>query len=154
MADAPTLARTKLDRVGNIGVGEQILLRMFTPANFFRKEGDNIFIHATAILAANGNSKTTKLYIGGTVVGGRTATDNNSVHDIRVRAYRRGSGLWSIGLTANLVTALQLVQQNDIVLDLNGPIEIKLTGDATADNDVVSRVLFYRYTPVGSTFEF
>lgn len=152
MADAPVLTRVKLDRIGNVGAGEETLLQLFIPPNFLRNLGDNLFIHATTIIAANANAKTSKLYIGGTVVAGRSASDNNSVHDMYVRAYSRSSGIWSVGLTANLAAANQIVQQQDIVISPYLPIELKLTGQGVAANDVISRALFYSYDAAGSNF--
>ena len=152
MADAPVLTRVKLDRIGNVGAGEETLLSLWTPPNFLKNIGDNLFIHATVIIAADANAKTSKVYIGGTVVAGRTASDNNSVHDMYIRAYARSSGIWAVGLTINLASGTQIMQQQDIAIGLYSPIELKLTAQGVAANDLISRVLFYSYDPAGSNF--
>jgi len=154
----PSLAvfnTVKLDRIGNVGAGEDTLLQLWVPPSILRNDGDCLFIHATVALAANANAKISRFYVATTTIQGRSGTDNNSIHDMRAYCYRRGpTSLWTIALLANLTTATQIVEQNDITIDLENPIEIKITGEGVEDGDLTSRVLRYAYIPANSNFDF
>lgn len=157
MPDANALQTSKFGQVGSVGAGETTLLNFLLKPGLFRTPGDMLHTVATLITAANGNNKTSKLYFGGQGIGGRgPAADNNSVQIIEHWiTYKGGNVFQGTGVCFNLTSASCVVINNDaIIADPGSAIEIKLTGQGTADNDLVSRVLKYSYLPAFNTFGF
>lgn len=152
-----TFRQVSVARVATAGTTEETLISLWIPPNILRNDGDYLWIHGSEILAANTNSKTSRVVFGplGTGIAGRGATDSNSVHDMRAWVYRTSPNtVWTTGLTMNLSSGTQILAQTDITIPLNQPLEIKLAATGTAPGDMTSRVLSYAYFPVGSNFQF
>jgi hypothetical protein len=155
--DASSLITVRTNRVGTVGSGEQTLLSITLPPNVLRRNGDILRISASMQLAANGNNKTGVLYAGPTTIAGRgPAADNNSTYFIQALLTRLSEiNCQSVGYCMNLIGANAIVLNRDaIAIPAAGPLVIRLAGNGTSDNDLVSRLLKVEYLPVESNFDF
>jgi hypothetical protein len=140
--------------VGNVDAGEDTLITYTVPANLLNANGDSLEIIWNTPLAANANSKTTKVYLNdvtGTVVAGRSATDNGGsrVHVVRV-VRTAADTVISYGLTHNGPTATTIIETDSVTITLSSSWVIACTAEAVATNDITSRLFMVRYMPVPS----
>lgn len=129
--------------VGNIGTGEDNLMTYTMPANTFVMDGQVLQIRAFGTLAANANSKTLRFYFG----AGNTAIPAISVSTrtawmCQVDVVRTGvdaqdvNGHFMVTDSTPTTSEHHLFQMSTTADDGAG-ITIKLTGTATANNDIV-----------------
>jgi|SRR5215510_3933548 len=157
MADAVMLPTVTTVQKGNIGAGEQAIIRYFLKGNVLRNPGDTIRITAIVVTAANANNKTTILYFGALGIATRgPAGDNNSVHVHQAWVTRMPDGSQrATGMVTNLTSSSTVVFNRDVLNEsLDQPVEIKLTAQGTNDNDIVSRFFKVEYLPVNDNFEY
>jgi hypothetical protein len=151
---AVSIIAAKSDRVGCVGAAETDLLIVRLPPNILRNVGDTIRIVAAFFMAANANSKTDKVYFGNTQVIGRTAAESGLPRMDEVWVTKRANGQQSAcGLNhdngqGSLVTLTDLNES-----DLNS-IQIRMTGQSTQSDDVISRFLIVEYIPAISVMGF
>lgn len=137
--------------VGNVGTGEDDLFTYTTEANIFGTNGDKIQGQYSGTTAANANNKTIKLYFAGTNILSSTAlalNDKNWKMDftlIRVSAtvVRYTASFTYEGNTAEILEVGELTG-----LTLSGTNILKITGEATATNDIVATMGTVTANPV------
>ncbi len=80
-------------QVGNTGGSEYTMQTYTMPANAFANNGDSVEIISSGLNVNNANTKTFKLYFGGTVILTRAFTTNAANYwHIRARVMKRSSG--------------------------------------------------------------
>jgi hypothetical protein len=140
---------TNTTDVGNVGTGEDNLMTYTVPANTLVTNGDYLEFTMEIGFASNTNTKQVKVFYGATtaliIPAASTSTGGTiSIHGtiIRVGAGSEkieiswvGSSLHGTG-SATYVAAAET---------LSGTVVLKATGEATADNDVVQRMMTVKY---------
>jgi len=134
--------------VGNIGVGEDDLITYSMPASVLSEDGDTLDITAFGTVAANANNKTIKLYFGSTVLIDTGAVAANS------GSWYINSKIARISVTSEKAIT-EIISDNLLIIDsasFKSPtadtaaaIEIKCTGEATSDNDIVQEGLIIKW---------
>lgn len=139
--------------VGNVGTGEDDLISYSMPANTLVADGDSLRIRAGFTLAANGNTKAIKFYIGSNVLFSQSAAQNGGSYYVEVNVIRHNST--TIKYSANggtyggSGTPLTNVPGNvgSAVADTATALTIKATGEATSNNDIVQEFLQVQRIP-------
>lgn len=157
MSDAATYTTVDTRRIGNVGSSETQMCAITIKPGILRNDGDAIRLTAVLELAANANAKTSRLWFGTLVVGGRgPAADNDSSHLIEALITRLSpTNQYSYGKTLNRSTGTTILQVNDTVTEnVEIPILIRITAIGVATNDLISRLLKVEYLPVGTVYSF
>lgn len=124
--------------VGNVGVGIDDLISLIVPANTLYKTGQGLRITAWGRYGATGNNKQLIMLFGGTTVAdGGIVTQNGKAWRIETMIFRTGASaqdsLGAVGHdTASTRTFVALTKTD------TADIIVKMTGEATADNDVLA----------------
>ena len=126
--------------VGNVGAGEDDLMTYSLPANTLSANGKGVRITACVTYAANGNTKTIKLYFGSTVLVTRSAGDNGSFIKLEGYVTRTGASTQEASGFLYFTNGSALTRSTPAE-DTTGAITIKMTGEATSNDDIVQRVL-------------
>lgn len=136
--------------VGNVGTGVDDLQSVTLLANTLLANGDRVDILASGIYAGNANNKTISLIFGGTtLLSAGPVAANGGAWMIRATVIRTGATAQiaaSCYIGSSLVAAT--VSNSTPAETLSGAITIKTQGEATANDDVVSRILTVDYFPV------
>jgi hypothetical protein len=136
--------------VGNVGAGEDTLMSYTLPKNTLGNAGDKLEIEAFGTLAANGNSKTIKLYFGSQVIFSTGAVASNAL-DWHIRAAVLRTGAATQIITSQFSGDTVLVTQTaDFVAgtqSLAADVIIKCTGEATSNDDISQKGLIVNYWP-------
>lgn len=154
----PTVAvfkTVKTERVGSVGAVETTLLTITIPPNTLRKDGDALRVTAATQYAANVNVKTGKLYVGVDTIASRGGVaDSGAAFYYEGMIVRTGAfDSYSIGRVLTTLGNILVTNRDSIANDWSTPIEIKLTGQGVANDDVISRLLKVEYVPADSTYE-
>lgn len=134
--------------VGNVGSGEDDLISYSIPANTVSSDGQSLEITAFGTMAANGNNKTLKLYIGSTTLydSGALAV-NNGNWCINSTIIRTGSS--SQKCITTLISNNSTLPHSSTYIsgteDFTGAITLKCTGEATNDDDIVQEGLLLKW---------
>ena len=142
--DGPQTLISNFTAVGNVGAGEDNLMSNVLPANSLAYAGQTVRVTAFGFTAANANNKTIKVYFGSTnVLSTGAVAFNNVGWSVQMYIIRSNSTNQKVNATlcangssiynGNLFTTSEL---------MTGDITIKLTGEATADNDIVQAGMF------------
>jgi hypothetical protein len=136
--------------VGNVGSGEDDLMSFSVPASTLGANGDYLELVAWGSFAANANNKRIKLKFGATTILDTTAVAATG------GTWRVQATIVRTGATAQLASA-QLVTDNATLGDisgnaspgetLSGAVAVKLTGEATSDNDIQQLGMTIRWYP-------
>jgi len=135
--------------VGNVGSGEDTLWTQAVAANVLATNGDMLRIRAYGTAAANSNNKTWKLYWGSTSVTlGPIAQPTNTSWDAEILVTRTGASSQVVsagvrngtGLRPTVTTASET---------LSGAVTVKITGEATSNNDIVLLTGYIEWLPSG-----
>lgn len=137
----------------NVGAGEDPLKTYTVPANTLSADNQSLWFEIWGTFAANANAKRVRVHFGssGTTLvmdSNPTASINNSNWVIRGRIMRTGAatqkGFASMSVNpvgagggspmVNITTALNQT--------LSGAIDLRVTGEAVADNDIVVQAMF------------
>lgn len=137
--------------VGNVGSGEDNLMTYSLPANTLSSDGYAVRVKVWGSTAANANNKTIKLYFGSLAYNaGAVAANGQSwvgemiiVRTSATAQRRFGTVLFNNG-TGNGVTSSTLTET------LANAVTIKVTGEATADNDVVQHGMIVEFLRAGA----
>lgn len=137
------VANINVTAVGNVGVGEDDLISYTLPANALSSDGKAVRVRAWGTAANNANAKTVKLYFGATAI--LTTSLTVSVADswwVEGLVIRTGSS------TQDTVARLEETGSNTMDMEVStaaitdtATIVIKLTGEATSNNDIVNEGL-------------
>lgn len=124
--------------VSNVSTTETDLMTYTLPANTMAVNGQGIRVSAYGTTAANGNSKTARLYFGASVVAIQAAiTSSGSAWHATMIVLRTGAATQAAG--GNIWTALNTGNPASPfpAETLSGPIVIKATGQSgTGSNDI------------------
>jgi hypothetical protein len=136
--------------VGNVGAGEDDLMSFSVPANTLGTNGDYLELVAWGSFAANANNKRVRVKFGATTI-------------LDTGAVAANSGTWRVQATiirtgaATQIANASLVTDNTTLGDvsgnaspaetLSGAVAVKLTGEATSDDDVRQLGLTVRWYP-------
>jgi hypothetical protein len=135
---------------GNVGTGEDDLLTYTIDSNILSKNGDIVEIEAMGVFAANANNKTLKLHFGSeTIFSTGAIATNGTEWNLRATIIRYGASLQRIstvfaGDTVLVTETTEFFGGNQ---DTTSTIEIKCTGEATSNDDIVQRGLVVKLYP-------
>lgn len=137
--------------VGNVGTGEDDLRTYSVPAATLAVNGDHLVWEAAGTFAGTANDKRVKVKFGATTmfdtgVLAITAAGDWQVNGLIIRtgaATQKNVARWSC-TDAALSTATDYTTAAET---LSGAVTLKLTGEATANNDIVQELLIVRLLP-------
>ncbi len=133
--------------VGNIGVGEDDLMTYAVTANLMTFDGEGFQFRASGTIANNANEKRIKVMYGATTIldtGASGMPVSAAMNWVVVGEVIR------TGATTQKCNALLSIGQEALITytgystaaeTLSNAITFKLTGEATADNDIVQETL-------------
>jgi len=137
--------------VGNVTTGEDDLFTYTTEANIFGTNGDNIEGEYSGTTAANGNNKTFKFYFAGTNIlnsGALALNDKNWKFSFKLIRVSATVVRYSVQFTYEGNTA-EILEVGELTgLTLSGTNILKITGEATATDDIVATMGTVTATPV------
>lgn len=137
--------------VGNVTTGEDNLFTYTTEANIFGTNGDNIEGEYSGTTAANGNNKTFKFYFAGTNIlnsGALALNDKNWKFSFKLIRVSATVVRYSVQFTYEGNTA-EILEVGELTgLTLSGTNILKITGEATATDDIVATMGTVTATPV------
>lgn len=135
--------------VGNVGAGEDNLIVYTVPANTLLTNADFLDFEFFGTFAANANSKRIKAYFGATVIFDSGAQNQNGGSwKITGKIIRTGGStqkvLVEFSSSSNLF--VNTTTYTATALTLSGTNDLKVTGEAVADNDIVNEALIVNWT--------
>ena len=140
--------KSVITAVGNIGGGEDDLISYTLPAATFTRPGQYFEIEGTVTTAANANNKRLRIKFGATTIydSGAVASNNETVA-FKFRVIRTGASTQISTLT--ITSASTLIPTRAVYTatteNEQAAIVFKCTGEATADNDIVQRMLTVKW---------
>src|SRR3990167_4765018 len=130
--------------VGNVGAGEDDLISFTIPANTLISTGDRLMGEFAGTFAANGNAKRLKVKFGATTVldTGSGNLPNGVGWRIRFTITRTGAATQNV--SGDSLWGISVAQQGNAAFTtatetLSGTVVLKITGEATSDNDVIAK---------------
>ena len=145
-AQASGRANINTTAVGNVGTGEDDLITYSLPANSLSTDGQLVKITAWGSVAANGNTKTIRLDFGATTIrqiGPSAISGLDWI--ISGLVIRTGATTQDAMATEFIDTATQDTTITTPAETLSGAVIIKVTGEATSDNDIVQEGMLVEY---------
>lgn len=141
--------------VGNVGSGEDDLYVLSIPANTLNVNKDKLEFEMHGLFANNANVKRLRLRFGGTLFfdSGASYGPQNEQWRIVGSLYRASATLAHcvVVLTSGTiatVTDIDMVQRAEIAVAMNsGSKDLKLTAEATADDDVQTKGATVKFFP-------
>lgn len=141
---------TNTTDVGNIGVGEDDLMTYTLPGGTLAVNGERLEFEMSFACAANGNSKTIKIYFGATSYTFPAFTTSGTFVVARGTVVRTGAATQRFDLTVISDNgSVQVVGATYLTptATLSSNVTIKATGTATTDNDIIQKVLTVKFIP-------
>ena len=124
--------------VGNVGTGEDVLITYSLPADTLSDDGKGVRITAWGSVAVNGNTKTVRLDFGATTI---RAIGPSAISGLDWRidglVFRTSATSQDAMATESLDATGQDTTITTPAETLSGTVVIRITGEATTDNDVV-----------------
>lgn len=133
--------------VGNVGAGEDDLMSYSVPANMLGTDQDSIGFKASGTIANNANAKRIRVKFGSTTIldTGAAGIPVSSAIDwvIEGKVIRTGSATQKCMVTmyTDNSTFASYADYSTASETLSGAVTLKLTGDATSDNDIVQEIM-------------
>lgn len=141
---------SSVTQTGNVGTGEDDLFLFEVPANTLGTDKACIVAVAAGTFAANANNKRIRVRFGGTVIFDTTALALNAGDwFLETRVFRSGSSAQKC-VTVIRTSNSSLVSTTDYTtaaVDLSTALELKITAEATSNNDVVGELFKVSYEP-------
>lgn len=146
---------TNTTAVGNITTGEDNLMTYSVPANVLATNGDTIRFYASGIFAATVNSKQLRVYFGSTVIL-VPASDPGTAQDIEwvidgeiIRTGSATQKAWVRFQSQNVAigTSINYLETTAPTETLSGAVTLKITGEATATDDIKQETLTVDWLP-------
>lgn len=137
-----TTAWASSSAIGNVGVGEDDLRSFTLAASTLNNSGDTIYFDATGLFAANANNKRVRAYFGGTLIFDTTSLALNGGNwRMQGKICRTSFASADIIVTWTSSNTLLTISQTYTAFlgNLLAANILKLTAEATADNDVTQR---------------
>lgn len=125
--------------VGNVGIGEDDLATYVLPASAMTTVGDTLIVSAWGTTANNANVKTLKMYFGTDLVLTTILTPSQVspwVVDANIVRTGVGAGRVVARLTQGGAVTIVDAESTSYAQTETAAITVKLTGEATANNDV------------------
>jgi hypothetical protein len=139
--------------VGNVGTGEDDLHTYTLPANTLTRDGESVEMEHTISFAATAAVKQVRIYFGTQIVNNTsTAAAGLGTMVLRTRVYRlgassqRASGTWA---NSSAPFPVASASTSTTAQDLTNSVVIKITGEATNNNDIVCTLSSVRFIPLG-----
>lgn len=132
---------SKFSSTGNVGTGVDTLHSVTVPAALLFNDGDMFIYKAAGTFGATANNKELVVKFGGvTLFTTGVLAINNSTWDLEVRVIKDGTDSYRAvaRITSNsalITTPVQITAST--ALDLDAAQTFLVTGEATADNDIV-----------------
>ncbi len=148
---AMTTVYSQINSVGNVGTGEDNLHSVSIPSSGFAANGDSMEIKAAGTFAANANNKRVKLKFGAVTLFDTTALAfNTGDWQINARIFRTSTttGKSVVTWTCNNVTLTTTVDYQAWAFNFLTANTLVVTGEATADNDIVQELMQVFWIPV------
>lgn len=126
--------RTITTNVGNVGTGEDDLMSYTLPVQFFSADGQGLEVVAWGSTANNSNTKTVKLYFGGTAILTTALTVSQAgIWRIQATILRRSSNAqdYSAQLIQGGSTTLVDCESGTLAITDSAAIVVKCTGTVT-----------------------
>lgn len=145
----------QVSSVGNVGAGEDDLHTFSLPAATLARNGECVEVEYTLGFAANANNKRVRAYFGATTAydtGGGVAKNDGSA-TINMQVFRDSATTQRIITT--FLDSTNTVRYANATLyvtgaeTLSGAVTIKVTGEATSNDDIVCRLSRVRFIPLG-----
>lgn len=143
--------------VGNVGAGEDNLITFSVPANTLANNGESIWFEASGKTANNGNAKTLRVRFGtsGTslILSSSLATSTAHRWILRGRIIRTGAATQVGYAELNSSGGGSLTSASvETGLDqtLSNAISLRITGEATNNNDITCESLIVGWHPTNS----
>jgi hypothetical protein len=142
---------SQINSVGNIGVGEDTLHTVTIPASGFNQNGDSFEVKCAGIFAANANNKRVRLKFGSITLFDTTALAfNTGDWQIEARIFRTSTttGRSIVTWTCSNVTLITTCDYQAWAFNFLTSNALFVTGEATADNDIVQELMQVFWVPV------
>jgi len=126
--------------VGNVTTGEDDLMSYTLPAGRLDEDDKVIRVRAWGTMANNGNAKTLRPYFGATAVQSVSLTVSTTRWNLEMTVVRTGAATQAAHARTEHGSAAANTVAQDVASPtetLSGAVVIKLTGEATATNDIV-----------------
>jgi hypothetical protein len=147
------VAHVNTTAVGNVGTGEDDLMTYSLPANSLSANGKGIRVTAWGTTANNANVKTYRFYFGTSSIGFVLTSSIAGAWRSEFTAFRVGSNLQDAAFKISEVVnsaALAAPKEAQVAIDADAEtdtaaITIKVTGEATANNDIVQQGMLVEF---------
>lgn len=126
---------SKFTATGNVGTGEDILYTYDLPGNTLTTNGEGVRIRAWGKTAANANNKTLKLYFGSLLFNSGAIAVNDKDWVLDAVILRAGVNDQTASVSG-IYNATAVIQSTTMTEVMANDITIKVTGEATATNDI------------------
>jgi len=137
--------------VGNVGTGEDNLIAYTVPWNLLTVNLDRIEFNAAGTFAANANNKRIRVYFGTTVLFDTTALAFNSgdwcVTGGVIRTGAATQKAW-VRFSSSNTLLTSSTDYTTPTMTLSSNQTLKLTGEATSNDDIKQELLTINYLPV------
>ncbi len=143
---------TDITPVANVGAGEDNLISKTIDGKTMATNGDHVTFEAWGTFAANGNTKRIKAYFGATMIFDSGAiAQNGGSWAVSGRIVRTGATTQIASVTAQSSDTVWTVRaySSSPAETLSSNSTLKLTGEATSDNDIVQTAMMVYYYPRG-----
>lgn len=126
---------SKYTSTGNVGTGEDTLYTYDLPGNTLSINGEGVRIRAWGKTAANANNKTLKLYFGSLLFssGAIAVNDKDWVLDAVIL---RAGNTDQTASVSGIYNGAAVIQSTTLTEVMANDVTIKVTGEATANNDI------------------
>lgn len=129
-------------QVGNVGAGEDDLMTYTLPAGTLSQDGYGIRFLMAGSTAANANNKTIKLYWDGASAGALVnGTHNNLDWLVEGMIIRTGATAQIVHGRGQVNAGVAYLVTTTDAATLSGAVILKLTGEATANDDIVQNLM-------------
>jgi len=150
VGNVPVVQNVNTTPVGNVGAGEDNLMTYTLPANTIKTAGSQLQIQATGTFAANANNKRLRLYIGAaTLIDSGAAAINGGSWSIVSTIVRKTdntqNAITTVTASNGSFTTEMTYSNPNVTLSSNQLI--KVTGEATANDDIVQTMMITTYLP-------
>lgn len=136
--------------VGNTLAAETDLMTFTIPASTLSASGCVVDIEAFGMLAANGNTKTVRVYFGATKIAETVLSINGQPWSVRSEVVARTASAqtaYSYTTSDFGIISTDASMASTPAQSVAATIQVRVTGQGTATNDITQRALVVRFTP-------
>lgn len=136
---------------GNVGGGEDTLMTTTVAANTLAANGDSLEAVCAGTFGASANNKRLRVRFGSTVIfdSGALAATLATDWTLEIQVIRTGAATQkcNVRLTTSFATLLAFCDYSTAGETLSGALALAVTGEGTADNDIVAETWKVCWTP-------